>query len=141
MSAAANKALVQRILRAYAQSDLTPLLETIHEDVVWTSSAPLEHYAFAGPHHGRAGTLAGMAKIATEYQLNHYDVKELIGEGDVVWMTAEVDFTHRKTGKAMQFTMVSRWHIVDGKIITLTEYFDSATLLLREGQLVPATAA
>lgn len=141
MNAAENKALVRRILEAYAQADLSPFLEAIHPDIVWSSSAPQAHYGFAGPHCGRAGVLAGMAKIATEYQLNGYDVKELIAEGDVVWMTAAVDFVHRKSGQRMQFPLVSRWHIVDGKIRSLTEFFDSATLLLCEGQLVPVRAA
>jgi ketosteroid isomerase-like protein len=141
VSAALNKALVQRILAAYAQSDLTPLLEAIHPDIVWTSSAPSEHYGFAGRHTGRAGTLAGMAKIATDYQLNHYAVSELVAEGDVVWMTAQVDFTHRRSSTRLRFPLVSRWHIVEGKIRSLTEYFDSASLLIQQGALAAVKIA
>jgi ketosteroid isomerase-like protein len=138
VSAADNKALVRRILEAYAQSDLGPFLDAIDPDIVWTSTAPEILYGFGGRHSGRAGALASMAKIATEYQLNRYDVAELVAEGEVVWMTANVDFTHRKTGQRQRFPLVSRWHIRDGKILSLTEYFDSASMLIQEGRLVPA---
>ncbi|HEY0105803.1 MAG TPA: nuclear transport factor 2 family protein [Rhizomicrobium sp.] len=141
MGAAENKALIRTILKAYAQSDLAPLLEAIHADIVWTSQAPAAHYGFGGSHKGRAGTLAGMAKIATAYQLNHYRVTELVGEGDVVWMTATVAFTHRRSGTQLSFPLVSRWQFQDAKVIALTEYFDSATLLIQEGRLGPLRAA
>jgi len=140
VAAAENKALIQRILAAYGQSDLTPLLEAIHPDIEWVSQAPEQHYRFGGSHKGRAGTLAGMAKIATDYQLNTYKVVELIGEGDVVWVTTDVDFTHRKSGTRLKFPLVSRWQFQDGKVIALTEYYDSASLLLEEGRLVAAGA-
>ncbi len=140
MGVAANKALIQHVLKAYAQSDLGPLLEAIHPDIVWISQAPTAYYGFGGRHDGRAGTLAAMAKIATAYQLNHYQIEELIGEGDVVWMTARVDFTHRASGTQMTFPLVGRWQFQDDKVITVTEYYDSASLLLQEGQLVPARA-
>jgi len=138
VGAAENKALIQRILGAYAQSDLEPLLAAIHPDIVWTSQAPEAHYGFGGSHKGRAGTLAGMAKIATEYQLNTYKVVELVGEDEIVWMTANVDFSHRKSGARLKFPLVSRWQFKDGKVVALTEYYDSASLLLEEGRLVAA---
>ena len=138
MDAAANKSLVRRVLSAYAQSDLAPLLEIIHPDIVWISQAPAACYGFAGRHDGRAGVLAGMAKIATDYQLNSYNVGELVGEGDVVWMTAELDFTHRKSGARLKFPLVARWQFQDGKLIALTEHYDSASLLMQEGRLVLA---
>ncbi len=138
MSAGENKAHVQRILTAYAQSDLEPLLNAIHPDIEWTSQAPAAFYGFGGCHRGRAGTLAGMAKIATDYQLNAYKVSELVAEGEVVWMSANVDFTHRKSGTRLKFPLVSRWQFNDGKVVALTEYYDSASLLLEEGRLVPA---
>ena len=138
MSAAENKAHVQRILDAYAQSDLEPLLAAIHPDILWTSQAPAAHYGFGGSHKGRAGTLAGMAKIATDYQLNGYRIAELVAEDDVVWMTADADFTHRRSGTRLKFPLVSRWQFKDGKVVALTEYYDSASLLLEEGRLVAA---
>lgn len=135
VSAAANKDHVRRILAAYAQSDLEPLLQAIHPEIVWITQAPPEYYPFGGRHEGRAGTLAGMAKIATIYSLNGYEIAELIAEGDVVWMTANLDFTHRKSGARLQFQLVSRWEFKDGKVLKLTEYFDSASVLLQEGRL------
>jgi ketosteroid isomerase-like protein len=136
--AAENKALVRRVLGAYAQSDLSPFLEAIDADMVWTVQAPAGSYGFAGRHLGRAGVLAGMGKIATDYQLNRYHVVELVAEDDVVWMSAEVDFTHRKSGTQLSFPMVSRWQFRNGKVAALTEFYDSASLLIQEGRMVLA---
>lgn len=138
MGAAGNKALVQRVIAAYAQSDIDPFLESISEDFIWTSTAPEDFYGFGGRHLGRAGALAVVSKIATEYQLNAYDVVELVGEGEIVWMTANVVFTYRRSGIGQEFKLVSRWHVRNGRILALTEYFDSASLLLKEGRLVAA---
>jgi len=138
MSAAENKALVQRVLSAYGQSDLNPLLEVIDPGVVWVSQSPPAHYAFGGKHVGRAGVLAAMSKLAMEYQLHAYNVIELVGEGEVVWMTAQVEFTHRRSRQQLTFPIVSRWQIRNGRVLSLTEYYDSASLLLQEGQLTPA---
>lgn len=138
MSAADNKALVQRVLAAYAQSDLEPLLQVIDPNVIWISQGPVQHYAFGGMHSGRAGVLAAMSKLAMAYQLHSYNVVELVGEGDVVWMTAQVDFTHRRSKQRLAFPIVSRWQVRDGRVLSVTEYYDSASLLLQEGQLAPA---
>jgi ketosteroid isomerase-like protein len=134
---AGNKALVQRVLGAYAQADLDPLLEVIDPDVVWVSQGPQQHYAFGGKHLGRAGVLAAISKLALEYQLHQYNVVELIGEGEVVWMSAQVDFTHRRSKERLTFPLVSRWQIRGGRVLSVTEYYDSASLLLQEGQLAP----
>ena len=138
MGVADNKALVQRVLAAYSQSDLEPLLAAIDPDVVWISQGPVQHCAFGGRHLGRAGVLAAMSKLAIEYQLHSYEVTELIGEGDVVWMTAQVDFTHNRSRQRLAFPLVSRWQIRNGRVLAVTEYYDSASLLLQEGQLAPA---
>jgi ketosteroid isomerase-like protein len=132
-----NKALVQRVLAAYAQSDLEPLLQVIDPNVVWISQGPAQHYAFGGKHVGRAGVLAAMSKLAMDYELHSYNVVELVGEGEVVWMTAQVDFTHRASKQRLAFPIVSRWQIRDGQVRSVTEYYDSASLLLLEGQLEP----
>jgi ketosteroid isomerase-like protein len=79
-----------------------------------------------------------MSKLAMAYQLHSYNVVELVGEGDVVWMTAQVDFTHRRSKQRLAFPIVSRWQVRDGRVLSVTEYYDSASLLLQEGQLAPA---
>ncbi|HEY0301710.1 MAG TPA: nuclear transport factor 2 family protein [Rhizomicrobium sp.] len=135
MDAAANKQSVRHILGAYAQSDIEPLLQAIHPDVVWVTQAPPEFYPFGGRHAARAGVLAGMAKIATLYSLNGYELIESVAEGDVVWTTANLDFTHRRSAMRVRFQLVSRWEFRDGNVVKLTEYFDSASVLLQEGRL------
>ena len=63
---AANKDHVRRILGAYAQSDLEPLLQTIHPDIVWITQAPphVVDAALALPGDGYVAYLADDREVS-----------------------------------------------------------------------------
>ena len=41
-----------------------------------------------------------------------YDVKELTGDGDIVWALNDVILSEHKTGKRAQIRLVSRWEFL-----------------------------
>jgi ketosteroid isomerase-like protein len=137
-SVAANKAALTRIITAYGLNDVGPLLAALHDDIVWISNGPDEHLRFAGKHVGRANAIAGLSAMATDYTLHSYRIIEMIGEGDVVWMQAQLETTPRRGGPRHVVDFANRWEFRDGKIVSIIEYYDSATLLLRESRLVKA---
>ncbi|HEY1836132.1 MAG TPA: nuclear transport factor 2 family protein, partial [Rhizomicrobium sp.] len=138
-SVAANKAALTRIITAYGLNDVGPLMAALHDDVVWISHGPEEHLRFAGKHVGRANAVAGLSAMAADYTLHSYRIIELTGEGDVVWMQAQLETTPRRGGPRHVVDFANRWEFRDGKIVSIVEYFDSASLLLRENRLVRAT--
>ncbi|MEI9996102.1 MAG: nuclear transport factor 2 family protein [Rhizomicrobium sp.] len=138
MSVEANKDAMRRALKAYGEGDFQPVLQLLHRDVVWTTQAPSALFRFGGVHHGHVEAVIGVSTIATDYTLHRYEIAEMIGEGDVVWMNARLDVTERKSGKHFGVALASRWEFRDGKAIGLTEYFDSATVALLQGSVAAA---
>ena len=135
MSAETNKQAMRRVLKAYGEGDHEPVTALFHDEFVWTSHAPLELFRFGGPHRGRAEAIVGMAMIAADYSMHRYDVIELVGEDDVVWMSARLDVTSRRSGRNFKLSLASRWQFRDGMLVALTEYYDSASVALAENRV------
>jgi ketosteroid isomerase-like protein len=129
-----HKSVMRRVLKAYGEGDVEPVKALLHADMVWTSHAPKELFRIGGTHRGRDEAIAGMAMIAADYQTHRYDVVELVGEGDVVWMSAVLDMTSRRNGAHFKLSIASRWQFRDGMLVDLTEYYDLATVALLEGR-------
>ncbi len=138
---AANKAALTRIITAYGLSDVGPLLASLHDDVVWVSNGPAQLFRFAGKHVGRSNAIAGLSAMATDYALHSYQIVELVGEGDVVWMQARLETTRRSDGTKLAIEVANRWQFREGHVVRIDEYYDSASLLMREGRLIRATGS
>jgi ketosteroid isomerase-like protein len=128
-----NKALVQRILEAYGESDFSPLREVLDPKVVYHSHSPRELFRFAGRHEGLANGVAALSAIASDYTIHALEVHELVGEADVVWATTDMDYTDRRSKKRLTVRVVSRWQVRDGKVVSVEEYFDTADTALKQG--------
>jgi ketosteroid isomerase-like protein len=133
-----NKDAMRRVLKAYSEGDIEPVVALLHSDIVWTSQSPKALFRFGGRHEGKDAALLGIAMISAEYQTHHYDVIELVGEGDVVWMNALLDMTSRRNSARFRLSIASRWQFRDGMVIALTEYYDLASVALMEGRAIPA---
>jgi len=131
----ANKAILRRILAAYAQGDFDPVFAVLDENIEWSSHSLAGHYRFGGRRTGRAGVLEALAMIATDFSIDRYDVREMIGEGNVVWVTSQLHVTERNSGKPLVFPLVGRWEFREGKIISCSEFFDTAAVLHQQGRL------
>lgn len=134
----ANKALVRRILSAYAEGDLAPLREVLDPGVVYHSHSPAEFFRFGGRHDGLASGVAALSSIASDYTIHSLMVSEVIGEGDVVWATTDVNYTERRSKVRMSIRVVSRWEVKKGRVIAVDEYFDTAEAALKQGRVVRA---
>jgi ketosteroid isomerase-like protein len=134
-SSAANKAALNRIIAAYAVGDLGPMLNALHADVVWTSHGPPDQLRFAGKHDGRDSCLAGLSLMAADFALHSYEIVELVAEGDIVWMQARLETSRRTGGPRHILDVANRWQFRDGKITSITEYYDSASMLMRDDRL------
>jgi ketosteroid isomerase-like protein len=127
--------LLRKITSSYLQGDLEPLMAAASDDIVWDSNARKPHFRFGGRFQGRVGLQEALSLIASEFAMLRYDVKELTGDGDVVWALSDVILSEHKTGKRAQIRLVSRWEFRDGKIMSCTEFFDTAGVLVDLGRL------
>ena len=129
----ANKALLARILTAYGEGDLAPMRAALDPAVVYHTHGPTEFFRFGGRHEGLAATIAALSAIASDYAVHRYQIRELIGEGEIVWLTADVDATDRRRKMRLAITLASRWQFHSGRVVAVDEYFDSGEVALKQG--------
>jgi ketosteroid isomerase-like protein len=131
----ANKSILRRALASYARGDLAPVFAVLDENVVWSSNALADHYRFGGRREGHAGVREALSMIAADYEIARYDVIEMVGEGDVVWVASNVAVFDRKRRRTLTFPIINRWELRDGKIVSCSEFFDTAAVLQQQGRI------
>jgi ketosteroid isomerase-like protein len=126
-------------MRAYLQGDLEPLFAAASDDVVWDSNVAKRNFRFGGRFQGRVGLKEALSLIASEFAIIRYDVRELTGDGDVIWALSDVTISEHKTGKRAEIRLANRWEFKGDKIASCTEFFDSASVLTALGRM-PASS-
>lgn len=130
--------LMRSVVAAFEKSDVQPLLNALHEDVVWKSaSREGGPFSFKGDYRNRAGVLEVQSNISKDYTFHHMTPREIVEAGDVVWGLFDVglryDAKGRSTGATdVELEMAIRWKLKDGKIIEHQAFFDTAHLLMRQ---------
>jgi ketosteroid isomerase-like protein len=135
--------LMRTIVAAFEQSDLQPLLNALHDDVVWKSASKHEGpFSFKGEYRNRAGVREVLANISKDYTFQHMRPKEVIAAGDVVWGYFDVSLRYDAKGRAIapklvQLDIAIRWRLKNGKIIEHQAFFDTAHLMLLQRDMQP----
>jgi ketosteroid isomerase-like protein len=137
--------LMRDVTRAFAQSDLAPLLNALHDDVVWKSASrmPGGPFSFQGDYKSRAGVLELLSKLARDYTFHHMTPKEIVGGKDTVWGLFDVGLCFDPKGKRtpsppVNLEMAFHWRLKDGKIIEHQAFFDTAWLAERQAAAAAA---
>jgi ketosteroid isomerase-like protein len=132
---------MRSVVAAFERSDLQPLLNALHEDVVWRSAARDADgpFSFKGDYKNRTGVLEVLSNISKNYTFQHMTPKEIRASGDVVWGLFDVGLRYDAKGKISgdapaQLNMAIRWRLQDGKIIEHQAFFDTAHLLRQQQQ-------
>jgi len=131
--------LMRTVAAAFAKSDLEPLFDAIHEDIVWKSASQQEGlFRFGGEYTSRSGLLLILASLSKAYTFYRFHPKEIIGSGETVWGLFDVALFFDPKGadevkKHVTLEMAIRWKLKDGKIIEHQTFFDTASLLFQQG--------
>ena len=137
---AANKSLMLRVMRAFRDGDLEPLFAAVSDDIVWTSNAPPDYFRFGGTHHGRTGMREFTALFASRYHFVRLEAKAILGKGEIVHGLYEAEIHHRPSDKTVKVDIAIRWVVRDGRIVEHQGFFDTASVLIQQGDL-PGIAA
>jgi ketosteroid isomerase-like protein len=132
---AANKALMLSVMAAFKEGDLEPLFAALSPDVVWKSNAPKEFFRFGGIHRGMAGMKEYTAQLAMQYHFLKLDPRSVTAKGDQVWGIFEAEAQHRPSGRHVRSDLSIRWTITDGRITAHQGFFDTASVLMQQGEL------
>lgn len=132
--------LMRTIAAAFEKSDLQPLLDALHPEVVWKSAATSQGmFRFGGDYKNKSGAKEVLSQIAMDYTFHRLRPKEIVTAGDVVWGVFDIEATYEPKGKSadrknLTFEMAIRWRLKDGKIIEHQGFFDTASLLIQQRQ-------
>ena len=133
--------LMRTIVAAFEKSDLRPLLNALHDDVVWKSASrhdgPL---SFKGDYKNKTGVLEVLSLMSRDYTFHHLKPKEIVASGDVVWGLFDAGLRYDPKGKGIgsatvQLEIAIRWRLEDGKIIEHQAFFDTAHLMVQQSRL------
>jgi ketosteroid isomerase-like protein len=136
--------LMRQIAAAFERADLEPLLDALHDDVVWKSASKQEKvFRFGGDYYSKLGALDALSSIMMDYTIQHIRPLEIVVAGNVVWGLFDVELDYDAKGldpvgkgeqtKPVELEVAIRWRLQDGKIIEHQSFFDTASLLIQQG--------
>ncbi len=126
------------VTAAWKEGDMAPLYAALDPAVVWTATAPTEYFRFGGVHHGVAGVREYIALHASRYHLTRFEPKSVTAKGDQVWGLFEMEALHLPTNKYVKTDCAIRWTVKDGSITEHQAIFDTASVLMQQGELSAA---
>lgn len=134
--------LMRKVAAGFERSDLTLLLDALHEDVVWKSASKQPGmFRFGGNYQTKPGVIEALSQVTMDYTVHHMWPKEITTSGDVVWGLFDVEMAYdpmdtdpvaaSPSGQEKMITLeiAIRWRLKDGKIIEHQTFFDTASLL------------
>lgn len=133
-----NKKLMMSVIAAFKDSDLEPLFAALHPDVVWNVNAPREHFRFGGTHRGLVGMREYTALLFSRYHFIRLDPKSVAARDEQVWGVFAAEAQHRPSGRYVKSDIAIHWTMQDGRIFRHQGFFDTAGVLLQQGELMVA---
>ena len=128
------------VVAGFKSGKLEALFAALSPDVVWKATAPREFFRFGGTHRGIAGMKEYTALLFSRYHFTRFAPKILTAKGDQVWGLFEAEALHQPSGKYVQSDISIRWTVKDGKITEHQGFFDTASVLMQQGELAVEAA-
>jgi len=135
-----NKTLMLAVVAAFKDSNLESLFAALSPEVLWKATAPREFFRFGGTHRGIAGMKEYTALLFSRYHFTRFVPKTLTARDDQVWGLFEAEALHRPSGKYVKSDISIRWTVKDGKITEHQGFFDTASVLMQQGDLAVEAA-
>ncbi len=135
-----NRNLMLTVLAAFQDGDMGPLFAALSPEVVWKATAPKEFFRFGGTYHGTTGMHEYTALLSSRYHFTRLTPEIVTAKGDQVWGMFEAEALHQPSGRYVRFDLLIRWTVKDGKIIAHQCFFDTAGVLMQQGDLQVAAA-
>jgi ketosteroid isomerase-like protein len=135
---AANRALMLSLMADFKNGFLEPLFAHLSPQVEWKVTAPPEFFRSGGIRHGRLGVKEYLALLSLRYHIVRLAPVSVIAKGEEVWGLFEVEALHQPSRRTVRTDMSIRWTLEDGLITQHQCLFDTAGVLMQQGDLVAA---
>ena len=135
-----NKNLMLAVMAGLKSGKLEALFAAIRADVVWKVMAPREFFRFGGSYEGMAGVKEYTALLFSDYHLARLNPRTVTAKGEEVWGMFDAEALHRPSGRYVQFDVSLYWRMRDGQIAEQQCFFDTASVLIQQGDLTTEAA-
>jgi ketosteroid isomerase-like protein len=133
-----NKKLMLSVFAAFKESDLEPLFAALHPDVVWKATAPREFFRFGGTYRGHAGLREYTALLFSRYHFVRFEPMTVTTKDDQAWGVFAAEARHHPSGCYVKADISIRWTVKGDKILEHQCFFDTAGVLIQQGDLKTA---
>ena len=129
MAEPSTRAIVEELYGAYARRDFDRVASFIHDDIDWAIYGPKQVFPFAGVRRGKVAVLETLGDIAKDYELQRYQPKIIVVEGDRAAVMSEVAFKQRSTDRTLSFQVANFLRLSGGRVIEFREFANSFDLV------------
>ena len=130
-----SKNLMLTVMAGLKSGKLDALFAALHADVVWKVMAPREFFRFGGSYEGAAGVKEFTALLFSDYHLARLSPRTVAAKGEEVWGVFDAEALHRPSGRYARFDISLYWRMKDGQIAEQQCFFDTASVLIQQGDL------
>jgi uncharacterized protein len=135
-----NVKLVKQIYENFKQGDIKALLHLLSENIEW-QLPEIENVPFAGKRRGHEQMGQFFASLAGTQEVQHFDPREFIAQGDKVVALGHYAWRVKSTGREFGGDFAHVFTVNDGKVIRFHEYMDTAAAAAAHREVLSARAA
>lgn len=129
MSEQDNVRLVQNAYDAFKRGDIEGLLQLVADDVEWITPGPSDVMPAAGHRRGREGVAEFFSALSSQEDVEHFEPKEYVAQGDKVIAICSYRGRVKATGRSAEADLIHVFDIKDDKVQRFREFFDTAAVL------------
>ncbi|HUK55342.1 MAG TPA: nuclear transport factor 2 family protein [Nitrospiria bacterium] len=122
-----NTSVIQKIYEAFRRGDIPFILNAVTDDIDWQMFG-LKELPHTGPHRGRDQVARFLEKVAAETDIQKFEPKEFIAQGDKVVALGYYSGKSKASGRLLQAEWAMVFTLRDGKVARFREYADTANL-------------
>jgi len=122
-----NIAAIQNIYAAFRKGDIPFILNAVTEDIDWQMFG-LKELPHTGPHRGRDQVARFLKEVAAETDIQKFEPREYIAQGDKVVALGYYSGTSRVSGRPLRSEWAMIFTLRNGKVARFREYADTVNL-------------
>jgi uncharacterized protein len=129
MSEQENVQLVKQVLAAFQQGDSQTFLSLLSDDVDFRHPMSTDIWPWAGRRRGRAQVAESWAGLAEVSELEHFESRDFIAQGNKVVALVFERFRIKATGRTVDNEYVHAFTLSEGKVVQFCVYEDTAPII------------
>ena len=135
-----NIKLVHQVYEHFKNGDIKALLNLLSDDIEW-QLPEIENVPFSGKRRGQEQMGQFFASLVDTQEVQHFEPREFIAQGDKVVALGHYAWRVRSTGREFGGDFAHVFTVNEGKVIRFHEYMDTAAAAAAHREVLSARAA